>query len=321
MSSLFPLSPSPVEEFNFAGHRLLVKRDDLLHPQFSGNKARKFAWFLEHDFPGIKRLIGHGSAQANSLYSMAALARLKGWHLQFYVDHISEHLRLNPCGNFKAALALGAELIEVGAQARREGMNLESYLQQHLVPTLGQDCLFVPEGGRCGYAEYGVAALAQEIAEYASTNKLTELKLMLPSGTGTTALFLNKYFVEQGLDIQVLTCALVGDDNYLKAQFAGLGAQERHFPTILSPGRKYHFGKCYREFFEIWLALEKTGTQFELLYDPLAWILLLDYMDAHPDARVLYLHQGGLLGNESMLPRYVRKFPELAHAAGLSLER
>ncbi len=28
----------------------------------------------------------------------------------------------------------------------------------------------------------------------------------------------------------------------------------------------------------------------------------------NPDINVLYVHQGGILGNETMLPRYLRKF-------------
>ncbi len=45
---------SPVTQHDFNGTRFYLKRDDLLHPQFSGNKARKFMGLLESEFPKHK---------------------------------------------------------------------------------------------------------------------------------------------------------------------------------------------------------------------------------------------------------------------------
>ncbi|MFV7667096.1 1-aminocyclopropane-1-carboxylate deaminase/D-cysteine desulfhydrase [Shewanella algae] len=306
----FKLDKTPVQAFEFRGHQLFIKRDDLLHPSFSGNKARKFRYFLDHDFPGIKRLIGYGSAQANSLYSMAALAELKGWQLDFYVDHLPEWLQQQPLGNYRAALELGARVIAVKNTPKAElmtGMTLEDFVRQHIVPEC-EHSLFVPEGGRCSYAEYGVAQLGVEILQWQQQQATHNLKLFLPSGTGTTALFLQKYFCEQQADIEVLTCAVVGGDSYLKTQLLELSPDEALHPTIVTPERKYHFGKCYPEFYQLWQELEQSGIRFELLYDPLGWQVLLDFLRREGHSQVLYLHQGGLLGNESMLPRYRRKY-------------
>ncbi|MFQ6371780.1 pyridoxal-phosphate dependent enzyme [Shewanella sp. YIC-542] len=294
--------------FTFSGFHFYLKRDDLLHPQFSGNKARKFRYFLEHDFPGTQMLVGYGSAQANSLYSMAALAALKGWQLRFYVDHLPQWLQAAPAGNYQAALALGAEVIALPAQLR-QGLGMGEYLQQQILPCL-PGALFIPEGGRCQQAEYGVRQLAQEIGQWATGSGIKGLKVFLPSGTGTTALYLATYFYEQQADIEVLTCAVVGGDDYLQQQFAMLSQTAECYPTLLTPKKKYHFGKLYPEFYRIWQQLCHTGIAFELLYDPLGWLLLLDYKKRHPQQPVLYLHQGGLLGNASMLPRYRRKFGE-----------
>ncbi len=90
-----------------------------------------------------------------------------------------------------------------------------------------------------------------------------------------------------------------------------LESDERFYPKIITPPKKYHFGKLYREFYQVWLELyQQTGVEFDLLYDPLGWLTLRDYNLAK-DGKVLYIHQGGLKGNESMLPRYRRKFPTL----------
>ncbi|WP_299789329.1 1-aminocyclopropane-1-carboxylate deaminase/D-cysteine desulfhydrase [uncultured Shewanella sp.] len=304
------LSHTPVDAIEMFDREIFVKRDDLLHPEFSGNKARKFAYFLEHDFPGVDKLIGYGSAQANSLYSMSALAKMRGWQLDFYVDHIASHIKTQSQGNYAAACKNGANIIDLSETDDREGRDSLTYIQEQVLPTQKQ-AVFVPEGGRCSYAEYGVFKLAEEIRAWFKQRGLSSLIVFLPSGTGTTALFLNKYFVERGAAIRVLTCAAVGGDDYLKLQFKALSDETHHHPEIVAMPKKYHFGKLYREFFEMWKRVCSTGIEFELLYDPLGWMALEHYLKSSGDRTpIIYIHQGGLLGNISMLPRYQRKFAD-----------
>ncbi|RJX73609.1 1-aminocyclopropane-1-carboxylate deaminase/D-cysteine desulfhydrase [Vibrio sinensis] len=297
------LTNTPVTEHQFDDIAFFLKRDDQMHPQFSGNKARKFMALLDHDDPKITTLIGYGSPQANSLYSMAALASLKGWQLEFYVDHIPTWLKSNPIGNYRAALELGADIIAVS----ESGLHPHEYI--HTIRKPNEDSLFVPEGGRCGLAEAGVKQLAQELIDWITqqTNSQSNLNFVvaLPSGTGTTALYLNKYLAPLG--IEVLTCACVGGSDYLRHQFAELN--EPNLPTILELEYKHHFGKLYSQDFIIWQQiLNETNIEFDLLYDPMMWQCLQSWKINNPDKQILYVHQGGLLGNESMLPRYQRKY-------------
>ncbi|QYJ80860.1 1-aminocyclopropane-1-carboxylate deaminase/D-cysteine desulfhydrase [Shewanella aegiceratis] len=304
------LSHTPVEAVCLGEHKVYVKRDDLLHPEFSGNKARKFAYFLENDFPTVRQLIGYGSPQANSLYSLSALAKLKGWQLDFYVDHLPGYLTEHPCGNYLAALNNGANIIDLSRKTDRDGLDSEAYIRQRVL-TGSDEQLFVPEGGRCAFAEPGVAQLAREIASWKNAQPLNELVVFLPSGTGTTALYLQKQFLAIDPCISVMTCAVVGGDEYLKKQFLELEQDEALHPQIIPAAKRYHFGKLYPEFYQMWHELESTGIAFELLYDPLGWLCLKQLWQQGLAAPVLYLHQGGLLGNQSMLPRYRRKFGEL----------
>lgn len=298
------LSNTPIESIQFKNRHFFLKRDDLLHPEFSGNKARKFYYFLDNDFPNTTKLIAYGSPQANSLYSFSALAKLKKWSLDFYVDHIPNYLKHHPIGNYAAALNNGAQIIPIAKE--RNSMSMTDYIEQYIMPYENQ-AIFVPEGGRCQYAEPGVKILANEILHWAEKQQLSDLKICLPSGTGTTALYLQK-----NLPFPVFSCACVGSSVYLKQQFFELSKNESHHPIILSTDKKYHFGKLYPQFYRIWQELKReTGIEFELLYDPLGWLSLLNYLEQHQDTSpVLYIHQGGLLGNQSMLPRYQRKFPD-----------
>ncbi len=296
------LSSAPMQEVTFENKRFFIKRDDLLNPHFSGNKARKFSYLLADSSSAVKTIVSYGSVQANSLYSLAALAQLKGWQFNYYIHHIPQWLKDNPIGNYAGALALGANIIEVAELSD----NLESYVQ-NIASTFNQETLLVPEGGRCQQAKIGVEQLAQEIRGYCQTNKITQPLIMLPSGTGTTSLFL-----QAALPYQVFTCACVGGDDYLRRQFTELEPNSTLWPTILLTKKKYHFGKLYPEFYQQWRQLnQQTGIEFDLLYDPLGWLSLLDHLkkqSSHPE--VIYIHQGGLLGNKSMLPRYQRKFSD-----------
>ena len=297
---------SPIEQISFNNHTFFLKRDDLLHPDFSGNKARKFYYFLDNDFPGISRIISYGSAQSNAMYSLSVLAKMRGWKFEYFVEHIAEYLVDNPHGNYKAALDNGMRLRHL-RQAQVPNTKLpfpESSLSMSKGVEGNKNTLFIEEGGRQKEAEYGIKLLAEEIIAWQKENKLEELNIFLPSGTGTTALFLQKYLP----DNVVYTNPCVGDSAYLKKQFLELEEDEKYHPTILSLEKKHHFGKLYRENYKIWLKLQQqTGVVFDLLYDPLGWRTLL----AHPEVftkPILYIHQGGVLGNESMLPRYERKY-------------
>ena len=285
--------PSPVEQLVFKDFPFYLKHDERIHPDFSGNKARKFHYFLTHDFPGIRRVVSYGSPQSNAMYSLSVLARMRGWVFDYYVDHVAEYLRDHPQGNYARALA--------------NGMQLHT---SPLPETFPSDTLLIHEGGRQSEAEYGVAILAEEIADWQREQGIEHLDIFFPSGTGTTALYLQKNLSTiNHQSSTVYTTPCVGDAEYLRNQFAILEPDPRQWPTILNLPRKYHFGKLYREFYEIWIELhQQTGVTFDLLYDPKGWLTLLKHRD-QMGQHLLYLHQGGLQGNESMLRRYERKFP------------
>lgn len=276
---------SPIEKIKFNNNEIFIKRDDLLHKDFSGNKARKFYYFLKHDFPNIKKVVSHGSAQSNAMYSLSVLCKIRGWSFDYYVDHIASYLKQNPIGNYQEAL--------------KNGMNI---FEKELPVNFDEDTLFIPEGGALQEAQYGLEILANEIKTWAKKNKYKDLKVFLPSGTGTTALYLQKY-----LPFEVLTCACVGNEEYLKKQFYEL--ESENHPTILKANKKYHFGKLYKEFYTLYKSLLlQTNIEFDLLYDCLAWICLEEYLKNNEKSQVLYIHQGGIIGNISMLQRYCRKW-------------
>ncbi|MGF1720498.1 1-aminocyclopropane-1-carboxylate deaminase/D-cysteine desulfhydrase [Vibrio kyushuensis] len=296
------LNSSPVTQHRFQDIEFFLKRDDKLHSQFSGNKARKFKQLLNIEDPAITTIIGYGSAQANSLYSLAALACIKGWQLEFYVDRIPSWLKQKPTGNYRGALDLGAKVIAVSEQSQ-ESIHPKQFIETIRKPS--NDCIFIPEGGRSPIAEFGVKELAEEILLWTKYDSDRNYVVALPSGTGTTSLYLNKYLKPHG--INVVTCPCVGGADYLTEQFSELEADSH--PEILTLEDKHHFGRLYQEDYLIWQQLlEHTYVEFDLLYDPMMWRCLLEHKQYLKNKTLIYIHQGGILGNESMLPRYQRRW-------------
>lgn len=275
---------SPIEEINFNNRKFFIKRDDLLHKDFSGNKARKFYYFLKNDFKNINRVVSYGSAQSNAMYSLSVLCKIRAWKFDYYVDHIADYLKTNPLGNYKEALENGMNIIE-----------------DKVPEKFDTNTLFIPEGGALEEASFGIKILADEIIKWAKETNNENIKVFLPSGTGTTALYLQKY-----LPYEVITCACVGDEEYLKKQFLEL--EKENHPTILDLDKKYHFGKLYKNFYEIHKELKKqTNIEFDLLYDSKGWICINKHINYYKNT-ILYIHQGGILGNISMLQRYQYKY-------------
>ena len=282
---------SPIQKITFNNQEIFIKRDDLLHKDFSGNKARKFYYFLENDFKNITKVISYGSSQSNAMYSLSVLCKLRNWDFDYYVDHIAPFIKANPVGNYKEAL--------------KNGMNLIVKKPEEKVPKdINPNTLYIPEGGALEEAAFGIKILADEIIRWAEETNIKDLKVFLPSGTGTTALYLQKY-----LPFEVITCACVGDEEYLEKQFNEL--EKENHPKILNLDKKYHFGKLYKEFYEIHKELKKeTNIEFDLLYDSKGWLCVKKHLKTLKSS-ILYIHQGGLLGNISMLQRYKYKYDKI----------
>lgn len=280
---------SIVQKIRFFDRDFFVKRDDLIDKDFSGNKARKLWFYLKNDFKDIQKIISYGSAQSNAMYSLSVLALKKGWEFE-YVGNISRYLKQNPTGNYKFALANGMKFYESDDK------------EEFAKSLQNEHSLYIKEGGANKNAKFGIKKLAVELEKYANGKNFD---IFLPSGTGTTALYLSKYS-----KFDVFTTPCVGDREYLKKQILEL--ESKSLPTILKTSKKYHFGKLYKELYQMHKELKKqTNIEFDLLYDPIGWICIKENLN-HFKNPILYIHQGGILGNLSMLQRYAYKYKDEA---------
>ena len=283
-----PSLPSPIKSYRLFGRTIYVKHDDKIHPYFSGNKFRKLYGLYKEDSANIDTIISYGGAQSNAMLSIAALCHLKRWRFIYYTKPLNS--RDSSGENFTSALKLGMEHHSLDDyRASIKALHNDAFL---LPPTTR----LLAQGGADSVAKEGIRLLADEI----STQDFENLHVVLPSGTGTTALYLAKY-----LDAKLFTKACVGSEAYLKEQMRSLERVPKNL-EILSTKRRYHFAKPHRELFDIYLTCKEAGLEIDLIYAAPTFKAIQESINSFK-GDILYVHTGGLLGNVSMLKRYAHK--------------
>ncbi len=178
---MFFASSSPCQRVYsdlFPGISLWIKRDDLLHPQVSGNKFRKLKYPLLGLQGSNAHLVSMGGLWSNHIHALAHAAALAGY---------------TSTGLIRAAEGMDSAMLE---DCRHLGMqihyvNRENYRllreqpdcwRQYLPEARPQDIWF-PEGGSSPAALHGVAEL---VAEVNASLGLCPDVFMLACGTGAT---------------------------------------------------------------------------------------------------------------------------------------
>lgn len=282
-------------EFKFKNRRFYLLRDELIDAEFNGNKARKLYYLKNTNLNGVKRLISHGSSQSNAMYSISVFAKNRGLEFDYFISHMGKKLNSNPTGNLKYALENGMKLYVLNHNENRQEIAL-AYANKFNQ----NDVLFIPEGVACKLAEPGFSLQARQIDDFCRMLDITP-DVFLPSGTGASAAYLAK-----ASNLMVYTCACVGDSEYLQSQITSLLGEMPKNLNILTPPKKYHFAKPKPELYAIWKELNEAGVEFDLIYDPVGFLTIFANLDKFK-GDILYIHQGGLIGNISQKARYERK--------------
>ncbi|MGW2507946.1 1-aminocyclopropane-1-carboxylate deaminase/D-cysteine desulfhydrase [Streptomyces scopuliridis] len=175
-----PLVPADDERFARHGVRLLLKRDDLIHPELPGNKWRKLAPNLRAAAAsGRRTLLTFGGAYSNHLRATAAAGRLLGFATVGVVR--GEELAGRPLNPSLARCAAdGMRLCFVDRAAYRRKTEPEVVAAVLGRAGLEPEAVYVvPEGGSNALAARGCAELGRELRGAAGT-------VAVACGTGGT---------------------------------------------------------------------------------------------------------------------------------------
>ncbi|MFD7433463.1 1-aminocyclopropane-1-carboxylate deaminase/D-cysteine desulfhydrase [Streptomyces sp. NPDC059861] len=180
LAILHPRLPSPVREvrddrFERHGVRLLLKRDDLIHPDLVGNKWRKLAPNLTtaHGRP----ILTFGGAYSNHLRATAAAGRLLGLATVGVVrgQELADR-PLNPSLARCAADGMQLHFVDRSTYRRKT----DPVALAALLRAVGaEDAQVVPEGGSNSRAVRGCRALGEELGGRADV-------VAIACGTGGT---------------------------------------------------------------------------------------------------------------------------------------
>jgi 1-aminocyclopropane-1-carboxylate deaminase len=180
LAALGPRLPSPVlevrdERFDRRGIRLLLKRDDLIHPDLVGNKWRKLAPNLAA--ADGRPVLTFGGAYSNHLRATAAAGRLLGLPTIGVVrgDELAGR-PLNPSLARCAADGMRLHFVDRSTyRCKTEPDTLASVLRA----ASAEDALVLPEGGSNASAVRGCRALGEELRPLADV-------VAVACGTGGT---------------------------------------------------------------------------------------------------------------------------------------
>lgn len=165
-----PLQEVPDERFTRHGVRLLLKRDDLIHPFVPGNKWRKLAPNLRAALDeGRTTLLTFGGAYSNHLRATAAGGRMLGLATVGVVrGHELAARPLNPSLARCAADGMRLYFVSRSDYRRRHDPDFTERLLHGTDADAAEhravrDALHIPEGGSNSLAVHGCTALGEEL--------------------------------------------------------------------------------------------------------------------------------------------------------------
>ncbi|MFE9848072.1 1-aminocyclopropane-1-carboxylate deaminase/D-cysteine desulfhydrase [Streptomyces sp. NPDC005576] len=159
---LGPRLPSPLaqvrdERFGRHGVALLLKRDDLIHPDLPGNKWRKLAPNLAEG--DGRPVLTFGGAYSNHLRATAAAGRLLGFPTVGVVrgDELADR-PLNPSLARCAADGMRLHFVDRGTYRAKDDPRVLAALLERF-----GDARVIPEGGSNARAAHGCTELGREL--------------------------------------------------------------------------------------------------------------------------------------------------------------
>lgn len=294
-TAFFDLVPNTrIKNCNFTNDngsdlQLLVKRDDLVDIQISGNKWRKlkynFKQLIDSPYQGIASF---GGAFSNHIAALAAAGERAGVPtLGFIRTH--EIDAANP--TLQLAQAKGMKLVELNREdyRRRQDPSFITELQQSY-----PNYYFVPEGGSNEFASLGLKELAEEI-----TNQTDAKTIACAIGSGGTISGLMEHLPEH----HFIGVAAVNDKPLLAQLQQKYGDRLTLNTSALFGG----YGKTNDQLNDFCFEFTKqTQIPIEPIYTGKLFYALCE-QELATNSDVLAIHTGGLQGLRGL--NYRRQCP------------
>lgn len=256
------MQPSPLQaiilpQTEKAEVKLYLKRDDLIHPLYGGNKIRKLKYNVQQCLhEGKTGLLTCGGAYSNHIIATAAYGKEHGLKTKALIRG-EELLIENP--TLKDAAGLGMEFVFVSREAYRS-IREQTDLAFELSNSRPEEYYFIPEGGTNTFAIEGVAELVNEIEipfDYLAT----------PCGTGGTFAGLMKGIKNR--DTKLLVFSALKNGYYIIDEVAELLKEDFDASKLELFTSDYVFGGYGKMKPELIVFIKSFEQQTGILLDPI----------------------------------------------------
>ena len=232
MKGTYPTPVQRLDRLGTARATLWVKRDDVTHPIYGGNKVRKLEKILAGGLrPGLRRLVTVGAAGSHHVLATALAARERGLEVdavlvpQVRSEHVVENLR--------AMVGLGVRIVTARTYAA-------AFLAE--LRLRGSDALSVPVGGTSVRGALGYVEAARELCQQIEAGALPRpdaIVITLGSGGSAAGLAAGLASIGWARTTQVVAIAVTEPAWAVAAGTHALAWQLRGGPVRLAVDGRY----------------------------------------------------------------------------------
>ena len=301
--------PSPLQDLDYEpaeakGIRILIKRDDLLHPDFGGNKWRKLALNIRHlRAHGLNGLVTFGGPFSNHIAATAAACKEFGIQCHLYIRGETED-RSNPV--LATAHSNGATIISMDRSTfarRQEAEFIRDIRRAH------PGTLIVPEGGSNLAGLTGCCGLAKEVQRQLGR---PADHIFVPAGTGGTALGI----VQGATDRTAVHAIAAIQSKFLQPELSRLTRLSGVASDNLHVDERFTFGGLAKWDQQLISEMLEFEERFDILLDPVytakMWHALTKYVEnseIKEGETAVIIHTGGQPGRAAFQYRFPGVLP------------
>ncbi len=294
---------------------VFVQREDLIHPEISGNKWYKLKWnIVKAQKNNCKTLLSFGGAYSNHIHALSAVGKSFGINTIGVIrgDELADKSfeEMNP--TLTDATNNGMKLVYI---TRSQYRNKEC---PEFIETLRQKFghfYCIPEGGNNLLGIKGCAELVRPLPDvHQTSNKIFPDVICSASGTGCTIAGLivglhNIYYNKESIDSKILGVNVLKGSHYIEddinEHLSSLIAEpdSSNLDKYWSMNHDYHFGGYGKVNNELLDFIDWFGSRHDIPLDPVytgklfyAVYDLIEKKHFPSGSNIMLIHSGGLQG-------------------------
>jgi len=290
--------PTPVDEFEFKGEKILIKRDDFTELVASGNKIRKLEYFFyKAKEEKVKKVLTCGGVQSNHARATAYLSRKLGFEPVLFLRG-NANKPYN--GNLFLDYLFDAEIHFVTDEEYKE---IDRIMEEYKIKEeeKGNKVLIIPEGGSDELGLWGYVDAMLEMEKIIIDKKVDAIFCAVGSGGTYAGLFLGAKLLN--LEIKICGVLVTRDINYFSNKVEKIlkNAIEEYSLSLELDKKEFLFFDSYigegyaipyKEEIEIIKEMAKKGIILDPVYTGKAFYGFINEKNKFKNP--IFLHTGGI---------------------------